>query len=83
MDLDEIVIMVSGKEQRVYLAPAGVKTADVGSPFACFPDVTENIVVTDVYGGFLNYVLDEMEVSGVANLRSSPLTGVPFGSRAM
>jgi hypothetical protein len=83
MDLDETVILISGKEHRVYLAPAGVKTADVGAPFACFPDVTENIVVADVYGGFLNYVPDEMDLSGVANLYSSPLTGVPVGSRAM
>lgn len=83
MDLDETVIMVSGKEERVYLAPAGEKNADVGAPFASFPDVTENIVISDVYGGFLNYVPEEMEMTGVANLRSSPLTGVPVGSRSM
>lgn len=83
MDLDETVIMVSGKEDRVYLAPAGEKESDVGAPFACFPDVTENIVISDVYGGFLNYIPEEMESNGVANLRSSRLTGVPVGSRSM
>lgn len=83
MDLDETVILVSGKEERVYLAPAGEKNADVGAPFASFPDVTENIIISDVYGGFLNYLPSEMESAGVANLRSSPLTGVPEGSRSM
>jgi hypothetical protein len=83
MDLDETVILVTGKEERVYLAPAGEKNADVGAPFACFPDVTENILISDVYGGFLNYKPDEMHETGVANLRSSPLTGVPVGSRSM
>lgn len=82
-DLEETVIMVSGKEERVYLAPVGQKNADASAPFAYLPDVTENIIISDVYGGFLNYVPSEIEENGVANLRSSPLTRVPLGSRSM
>ncbi|KAK2759981.1 hypothetical protein FQN54_002717 [Arachnomyces sp. PD_36] len=83
MDLDETVIMISGKDERVYLAPAGEGEADVGAPFACFPNITENVIISDVYGGFLNYIPDEIQENGVANLRSSPLTKVPVGSRGI
>lgn len=82
-DLNETAILVSGKEDRLYLAPYGDPDASAGSPFSTEPSVLDAVILGDVFGGYINFSPEEMALTGVSNLRSSRLTKVYEGNRFM
>ncbi|GLA65365.1 hypothetical protein AtubIFM56815_004397 [Aspergillus tubingensis] len=80
-DINQTAIMISGKEDRIYLAPYGDPDASSGAPFAVEAAASDSVLIGDVFGGYFNYNPTEMEQTGVSNLRSSRLTNVPVGSK--
>ncbi|GCB17143.1 hypothetical protein AAWM_00028 [Aspergillus awamori] len=80
-DVNQTAIMISGKEDRIYLAPYGDPDASSGAPFAVEAAASDSVLIGDVFGGYLNYNPTEMEQTGVSNLRSSRLTNIPVGSK--
>ncbi|GKZ32162.1 hypothetical protein AbraIFM66950_001342 [Aspergillus brasiliensis] len=80
-DINETAIMISGKEDRIYLAPYGDPDASSGAPFAVEAEASESVLIGDVFGGYFNYNPTEMKQAGVSNLRSSRLTNIPVGSK--
>ena len=82
-DINQTAIMISGKEDRIYLAPYGDPDASSGAPFAVEAAASDSVLIGDVFGGYFNYNPTEMEQTGVSNLRSSRLTNVPVGSKFM
>lgn len=82
-DINQTAIMISGKEDRLYLAPYGDPDASSGAPFAVEAEASESVLIGDVFGGYFNYNPTEMKQAGVSNLRSSRLTNIPVGSKFM
>ncbi|GLA28508.1 hypothetical protein ACMYSQ_012143 [Aspergillus niger] len=80
-DINQTAIMISGKEDRLYLAPYGDPDASSGAPFAVEAEASESVLIGDVFGGYFNYNPTEMKQAGVSNLRSSRLTNIPVGSK--